>query len=169
MATLSPIFALNPAQVGWDTKRSTSTQGTEREPKANQPFALEDQELADQTDCLQVQTFGDTARSMSKRRSDWYIPGDWLAIFGMLVIIPSVAVLESMLLPAFAGLKTADVANLYAGVLGALLLFIARLPLYRAWRLWTFGPRLLDRRIIGIIGWPMLRSQSEYYFFGSYG
>jgi hypothetical protein len=79
---------------------------------------------------------------MSKRRSDWYVPADWLAFLGMLVIIPSVALLGSMLLPALARLKTADVGTLYAlgvgaGILGVLLLFAARLPLYRARRFWT--------------------------------
>ena len=87
---------------------------------------------------------------MSKRRSDWYIPGDWLVFFGMLVIIPSVAMMGSMLLPAFSSLKIADISTLYrlgvgAGILGAFLLFIARLPLYRARLFWTFGPHLLDR------------------------
>src|SRR5271166_4207423 len=86
---------------------------------------------------------------MSKRHSDWYVPGDWLVHFGMLVIIPSMVVLGSTLLPAVVRLKTADVSTLYAfgvgaGILGVLLLFIARLPLYRARRFWTIGPGQLD-------------------------
>lgn len=92
-------------------------------------------------------SFGETACAMSKRESDWHVPGDWLAILGMMVIIPSAALLVSMVLPALTG----DVAVLYglgvgAGVVAAILLFMARLPLYRARRFWTFGPRLLDRR-----------------------
>jgi hypothetical protein len=88
---------------------------------------------------------------MSKRRSDCQVPGDWLVLFGMLVIIPSVAMLGSMLLPVFGRLKTVDVRILYglgvgAGIMGGVLLFIARLPVYKARLFWTFGPRPLDRR-----------------------
>jgi hypothetical protein len=88
---------------------------------------------------------------MSKRDSNWYVPADWLWHFGMFLIIPCVALLASILLPVIARLKTADIAALYfsgvaAGVLGVLLLFIARLPLYRARRFWTLGPRQLDRK-----------------------
>ena len=88
---------------------------------------------------------------MNKRNSNWYVPADWLWHLGMLVIIPCVALLASFLLPVAARLKTADVTTLYAsgvaaGVLGVLLLFIARLPLYRAHRFRTLGPRQLDRK-----------------------
>lgn len=88
---------------------------------------------------------------MSKRDSQWYVPADWLFHFGMLVIIPCIALLASLLLPVIAHLKTADVATLYAfgvgaGILGVLFLFIARQPLYRARRFWTIGPRHLDRK-----------------------
>ena len=70
---------------------------------------------------------------------------------GMLVIVPSVALLAGVLLPAFAGLKMGEVSVSYAlgvgaGLLGVLLLFIARLPLYRARRSWTIDPRQLDRK-----------------------
>jgi hypothetical protein len=93
--------------------------------------------------------FGENPCTMSKRRSDWFVPGDLFALFGMMVIIPSVAVLGSMLLPMFGRLKTADAENLYTlgvaiGFLGVLFLFIARLPLYRARRFRTIGPGQLD-------------------------
>jgi hypothetical protein len=82
---------------------------------------------------------------MSKRDSNWYIPADWL----MFLTIPCLAVLASMLLPAVARLKATDIGTLYgvgvgAGVVGIILLFIARLPLYRQRRFWTVGPRQLD-------------------------
>ena len=88
---------------------------------------------------------------MSKRDSNWNVPADWLWHFGMLVIIPCVALMASILLPVVARLKMADITTLYSsgiamGVLGVLLLFIARLPLYRARQFWTFGPRQLDRK-----------------------
>ena len=88
---------------------------------------------------------------MSKRDSNWYIPADWLFHLGNLVIIPCIVILASVLLPAVARLKTTDVATLYGlgvgvGLVGILLLFIARLPLYRQRRFWTVGPRELDRK-----------------------
>ena len=84
---------------------------------------------------------------MSKRNSDWYIPPDW----GMFIVIPCVAVLASILLPVVAQLKTADIRVLYglglgAGVISAVLLFVARLPLYEQRRFWTIGPMPLDRK-----------------------
>jgi hypothetical protein len=84
---------------------------------------------------------------MSKRNSDWYIPPDW----GMFIVIPCIAVLASMLLPLVAQLKTADMRALYglglgAGVVGAALLFVARLPLYKRRQFWTISPTQLDRK-----------------------
>ena len=84
---------------------------------------------------------------MSKRDSNWYIPADWL----IFLTIPCIAVLTSMLLPVVARLKTTDLGTLYAlgvvaGVVGIILPFIARLPLYRAHRFWTLGPGQLDRK-----------------------
>jgi hypothetical protein len=94
-----------------------------------------------------IQTFDGSRRAMSKRNSDWYIPPDW----GMFIVIPCVAVLSSILLPVVAQLKTADIRVLYglglgAGVISAVLLFVARLPLYEQRRFWTIGPMPLDRK-----------------------
>jgi hypothetical protein len=88
---------------------------------------------------------------MNKPNPNRYVPTDWLWHIGMLVIIPCVALMASILLPIVSLLKTADVTTLYAsglamGVIGVLILFIARLPLYRAGHLWTLGPRQLDRK-----------------------
>jgi hypothetical protein len=94
-----------------------------------------------------IQTFDGSRRAMSKRNSDWYIPPDW----GMFIVIPCVAVLSSLLLPVVAQLKTADIRVLYglglgAGVIGAVLLFVGRLPLYEQRRFCTIGPMPLDRK-----------------------
>jgi|ERR1017187_3037283 hypothetical protein len=88
---------------------------------------------------------------MSKRNSNWYVPKDWLWHLGMLVNLVCIPVLACMLLPIVARLRATDVGTLYgvgvgAGVVGILLLFIARLPLYRQRRFWTVGPRQLDRK-----------------------
>ena len=88
---------------------------------------------------------------MSKRNSDWYIPPDWLWYLGSFIVIPCIAVLAGMLMPIVAKLQTADMRALYgfglgAGVIGAVLLFVARLPLYKQRRFWTIGPMQLDRK-----------------------
>lgn len=69
----------------------------------------------------------------------------------MLLTILCTVVLSSMLLPVVARLKTADVTTFYGvavavGVLGIVLLFVARLLLYRQHKFWTVGPRQLDHK-----------------------
>ena len=88
---------------------------------------------------------------MSKRNSDWYVPPEALGLLSTLLLVPSIAVLAGILLPIVARLKTADVVALYGigvgvGVVGAVLLFAARVPLYRQRRFWRFWPRCLDRK-----------------------
>jgi hypothetical protein len=85
---------------------------------------------------------------MSKKSSDWYVPPDWAFQFGWMVILPVTALLASMLLPILAQLKTANVLCLFWGGLGLglggiILLFFARLPLYRQRKFLTFGPKAL--------------------------
>ena len=85
---------------------------------------------------------------MSKRDTDWcYIPPAAVPF----LIIPCITVLAGMLLPVVARLRSAEVGSLYwvgvgAGAVGALLLLLARLPLYREHRFWTAGPRQLDQK-----------------------
>ena len=66
-------------------------------------------------------------------------------------MIPCIVLFAGVLLPLVARLNTTDVGVLYgiglaAGTAGVLMLFIARLPLYRERRFWTFGPRPLDAK-----------------------
>src|SRR5437016_805437 len=70
---------------------------------------------------------------------------------GMLIfLLPTIiAVLVGMVLPLFQSLKRVDAWRLFsigvaAGVAGIVLLFWARLPLYRQQQYFRFGPRLLD-------------------------
>ena len=85
---------------------------------------------------------------MSKHDPDsCYVPPDVLA----LLLIPFIGVLTAFLLPAVARLKTTEVGALYGvgvgvGILGAALLLVARLPLYRERRFWKVGPGQLDRK-----------------------
>jgi hypothetical protein len=88
---------------------------------------------------------------MSKRNSDWYIPPDLLALLGMFFVLPCILVSAGILWPLVARLQTADLRAIYgfgvgAGVVGAFLLFAARLPLYKQRRFWTVGPKQLDRK-----------------------
>jgi hypothetical protein len=85
---------------------------------------------------------------MSKKSSDWYVPPDWLAQLSLVFILPAIAILASILLPALSFLKTTDALNLFysglgIGSLGIILLFFARFPLYRQRKFLTFGPREL--------------------------
>jgi len=85
---------------------------------------------------------------MSKKQSDWHIPADWVALFFIYFGVPLIAIGASCLLPSLNFLKTRDTVVLFyaalgAGSLGSILLFFARLPLYRQHRFWTFGPHEL--------------------------
>ena len=87
---------------------------------------------------------------MSKKRSDWYLPEEVLGLLSTLFLVPAIAVLAGLLLPSITTLQHADVSRLFsvglaAGVCGVVLLFFARLPLYRQRRSFAFGPRELDR------------------------
>jgi hypothetical protein len=81
---------------------------------------------------------------MSRKTPDWYFPPDLLILF----VIPIIAILAGVLLPVLSFLKTTDAIILFftalgTGVMGSMLLFLARLPLYRQRRFWTFGPSAL--------------------------
>jgi hypothetical protein len=85
---------------------------------------------------------------MNKKSSDWYVPPDWLAQLSLLLVLPTIAILASILLPALSFLKAADALNLFysglvIGSLGIVLLFFARFPLYRQHKFFTLGPREL--------------------------
>jgi hypothetical protein len=84
------------------------------------------------------------------KKSDWYIPPDWLFQFGLIIIIPAFAILAGMLLPFLGFLKNADLSELcHAGIgtgcFGVLLLLIARWPLYRQHQFLSFGPGRLPK------------------------
>lgn len=83
------------------------------------------------------------------KRSDpdaWYLPPTaWL-----LLAVPCLTIGASLLLPVLLRLKTAELSTWYGlgvgtGALGIVLLFFARLPLYRARKWFSLGPGELDR------------------------
>lgn len=85
---------------------------------------------------------------MSKNKSDWNIPSDWLFHLGWFFILPLIIVLSSAMLAALSELKAANTANLFwsgfgLGCLGIVILFFARLPLYRQRQFFKFGPGTL--------------------------
>lgn len=86
-------------------------------------------------------------RRQKKVSPFWHsdVPGLLMILFGPVVI----GILAAMLLPALQCIRRADSWAVFtvaavAGVVGVLLLFLARLPLYRQRRFFTVGPRLLD-------------------------
>lgn len=86
-----------------------------------------------------------------KKYSDWYIPSDWAAILSFHLVIPVVGLTFAMLFPAIGWIKCrGEIAVVYGSGLalgcgGIILLFVARLPLYRQRRFLAFGPKELDR------------------------
>jgi hypothetical protein len=88
---------------------------------------------------------------MSKRNLDRYMPPDWRFILSWQLIPPFIGILAGAMLPIVARLKTADIRTIYgigvaAGVAGAFLLLVARMPIYKERRFRTIGPARLDRK-----------------------
>ena len=76
----------------------------------------------------------------------WYVP-PWVAFS---LPLRTTCVLVSILLPVLAWLQAADISKIYLtavglGAVGAVLLYIARLPLYRSRKFWTVGPKQLNQ------------------------
>jgi hypothetical protein len=83
---------------------------------------------------------------MKEDRSEWYIPADWMAHLGcFLMIVLNISAM--MILPAIANAKkgnlTLFILSLVLSLIGVVLLFLARLPLYRQRRFFTIGPAAL--------------------------
>lgn len=81
---------------------------------------------------------------MNKNKSDWQVPSDWVTMFGLFTIVPATAFLAALLPPV----TSANVFGVYLcglglGCLGIVLLFFARMPLYRQRQFFTFGPKAL--------------------------
>lgn len=86
---------------------------------------------------------------MSKKSSAWYVPPDIGFLFSFYFVLPIIAILSGMLLPLLARFKSGDVVGIFysalaLGVVGTVLLFFARLPLYRKRQFLAFGPGQLS-------------------------
>jgi hypothetical protein len=91
------------------------------------------------------------------KKSDWYMSPDIAAIFGMM-IVPIIAVvvvtfLSSLLFQAGKGDPTMLYLALALAGIGAVLLFFARLPLYRQRRFFAIGPGTLDSKHRRLYRW----------------
>lgn len=81
-------------------------------------------------------------------KSDWYIPPDWRFILSWhFIVIPS-AILGSIFLIALSRAAQGDTKLFWVafviGIIGIVLLFLARLPLYRQRNYLSFGPHALS-------------------------
>lgn len=83
------------------------------------------------------------------QKSDWYIPPDWLFHIGCLLMLPLDFVLVllglSVLARASRGDLTLFILSLALSCTGVVLLFFARLPLYRQRIFFTIGPAALPQ------------------------
>jgi hypothetical protein len=87
---------------------------------------------------------------MNQNRSDRQIPEEVLGFLGTLFLMPVVSFSFCSLLLSATSLYNVDLTKLFlaglgAGLSGIVLLFFARLPLYRQRRFLTYGPRSLDK------------------------
>jgi len=84
---------------------------------------------------------------MKRALSDWYIPRDWLFHLGYHLAL-CVALAAAMILPALNasrhGNRALFIVAFVLAIVGVVLLFIARLPLYRERRFFTLGPKALS-------------------------
>jgi hypothetical protein len=89
----------------------------------------------------------------NKKQSDRQLPEEVLGFLSSIFFMPAIAaiaVLAAMILLSITSFRGMDITRLFwaglaAGISGVILLFLARLPLYRQRRFWTFGSRGLDR------------------------
>jgi len=83
-----------------------------------------------------------------------------LGLFGMMIILAIMALLGGFLLPALSGARRGDRLMLYIALVlafvGIVLLFVARLPLYRQRRFFTLGPGALDQKHRRIYWWAYI-------------
>lgn len=81
--------------------------------------------------------------------SDWYVPRDWLFNAGWMILAPLSLILGVMVVNVKMMTELGNPTPAYAAgaiaLVGVILLFFARLPLYRQRKFLAIGPRQLDR------------------------
>jgi hypothetical protein len=87
---------------------------------------------------------------MTLKKSEWYFPRDWLWLLGFQVIIPVIGIIAACFLPSVSQVRRGDPTLFWIAVVfafaGVLILFLAKLPLYRQGKFCTFGSRALPAR-----------------------
>jgi hypothetical protein len=94
----------------------------------------------------------------SDKKLDWYFPPDMAALLGLYFIVLPFALLGGWFgTHLYNARSTGDVTLLWlsiaVGACGTVLLFLARLPLYRQRRFLVFGPRELDEKHRRLYWW----------------
>ncbi len=93
-----------------------------------------------------------------RRKSDWYFPPDLAALLGLYYVVLPMALIGGWLgTGIYNGRSVGDTSAFWIavalGAIGTLLLFFARLPLYRQRRFLVLGPRELDDRHRRLYWW----------------
>ena len=80
-------------------------------------------------------------------KSDWYIPPDWRFILSWHFVVMPAAILAAMFTVALSNAAQGSTTLLWValaiGAAGVVMLFFARLPLYRQRKFLSFGPKAL--------------------------
>lgn len=80
---------------------------------------------------------------MRQARSGGFLSSDWKFFIALQLAIPAVVVVSGVLLPLLAGVRQGDLTSVWLSLawvlLGIVLLFVAKWPLYRQGRYFTFG------------------------------
>jgi len=82
--------------------------------------------------------------NMETKKPNMYAPA-LIGFFGFYFVVPAIAILSGDFLDLLASFKSGDVLGIFytalaLGMLGTVLLFLARLQLYRKRQFLTFGP-----------------------------
>jgi hypothetical protein len=82
-------------------------------------------------------------------RSDWYIPKDWQAHLAFQFGLPAILLTVGCFVPVVVNAREGDPTLLWVAVafavIGIVLLFFAKLPLYRQGKYLTFGSKALPQ------------------------
>lgn len=85
---------------------------------------------------------------ISDPKSEWYIPPDWRFILSWHFVLIPVAILMAVFTVALSKVAQGDTTLLWValvvGVTGVVMLFFARLSLYRQRKFLSFGPQALS-------------------------
>ena len=83
----------------------------------------------------------------TNKKSDWYLPPDWRLLLGLHIIVIPLGIIASIFMTALNRTSQGDTSLIWValviGIVGTVLLFYSRLPLYRQHRYLSIGPKEL--------------------------